>query len=59
MKDNMAVAVIPYFFSVLFFLPIVCNKNSEFCRFHANQQLTLLIAEVILYVLMGLSLIHI
>ena len=54
MKDNMAVAVIPYFFSFLFFLPIVCNKNSTFCRFHANQQLTLLIAEVILYVVMGI-----
>ena len=40
-------AVIPYLFPVLFFLPVISDKNSAFCRFHANQQLIWLIVWVI------------
>lgn len=38
--------ILPYILPFLFFLPIVMNKESAFCRFHANQQLVLLIVLV-------------
>ena len=33
-------SVLPYLFPVLFFIPMIVNGNSAFCKFHANQQLT-------------------
>ncbi len=53
-QKNMAVAIIPYFISLLFFLPVVCDSKAAFCRFHSNQQLTLFIAEIALSVLMAI-----
>lgn len=45
-------AIIPYLFGFLFFLPIVAgDKNSKFCKFHANQQLAWFIVEIILLVI--------
>ncbi len=41
-------AVLPYLIPILFFLPILGNKNSSFCKFHANQQLAWLITTVLL-----------
>lgn len=49
-EKNKIVAMIPYVFPILFFLPIVVDKNSTFCKFHANQQL----AELILWVALGI-----
>lgn len=56
-KDkNMAVAIIPYIIPILFWLPIVVDKNSNFCKFHANQQFAwflLLIAASIVSTILG------
>lgn len=38
-EKNKVVAVIPYLIPILFFLPIISDKDSDFCKFHANQQL--------------------
>lgn len=45
-------AVLPYLIPILFFLPIIGDKNSKFCKFHANQQLSWLIVAVVIGVLM-------
>ncbi|MBR5165961.1 MAG: hypothetical protein IKW87_10475 [Ruminococcus sp.] len=31
--------IVPYIIPILFFLPIAIDKESEFCKFHANQSL--------------------
>jgi len=41
-------AVLPYILPILFFLPIISEKNSAFCKFHANQQLAWLIVSAVL-----------
>lgn len=46
-KNKILIAVC-YVFSFLFFVPILIDKSSSYCRFHANQQLTLFIFGVIL-----------
>ncbi len=51
-QKNMIVAVLPYILPILFFVPILVDKNSSFCRFHANQQLIWLITCVILGLIM-------
>lgn len=46
-------AVLPYLIPILFFLPVVAgDKNSKFCKFHANQQLSWLIVCVVIGILM-------
>lgn len=46
-------AVLPYLLPFLFFLPIVCgDKNSKFCKFHANQQLAWLVVMVVIGILL-------
>lgn len=45
-------AVLPYLIPILFFLPIVSNKESNFCRFHANQQLIWLVTCVIINIVL-------
>lgn len=47
-------AIVPYLLPILFFLPLLGNKNSAFCRFHANQQLAWLITAAILGVVLGI-----
>lgn len=51
-KNNILVAVC-YVLPILFFVPIILNGSSTYCRFHANQQLTLLIFGVVLGVVMA------
>lgn len=47
-EDNKAMAIIGYILPILFFLPLVTDaKNSSFAKFHANQQLSLLITAVL------------
>ena len=42
---NKAMAIIGYLIPILFFIPLVTDaKNSPFAKFHANQQLSLLLA---------------
>ena len=45
---NRPLAIIAYILPILFFLPILGDKNSTYCKFHANQSLTWLIALVAL-----------
>lgn len=45
-KDYMGLVAICYFFSFLFFVPIVKDSASNYTRFHANQILTVFLAEV-------------
>ncbi len=35
------------YLSILVLVPIIAGKDSNFCRFHANQGLVLLIAQII------------
>ena len=44
-KNNKALAVLSYI-GILVLVPILAAKNSKFARFHANQGLVLLIANV-------------
>lgn len=47
-EKNKIMAVIGYILPILFFVPLIndSSKNSPFARFHANQQLILLIAAI-------------
>ncbi|MBP5582155.1 MAG: hypothetical protein J6X85_10315 [Ruminococcus sp.] len=40
-------AILQLFIPILFFIPYVSNKESEYCRFYANQGLWLLICWVV------------
>ncbi|MCB9810056.1 DUF4870 domain-containing protein [Candidatus Nomurabacteria bacterium] len=48
--DNKVLAIVGYILPFLFFLPLLNDKSKEdsFARFHANQQLILLIFIVLL-----------
>ncbi len=50
--DHKLYAILGYILPFLFFLPLLqeSSKNNAFARFHANQQLILLIGWVALYV---------
>lgn len=46
-EKNKAMAIIGYIIPILFFIPLVTDaKNSLFAKYHANQQLVLLIAAI-------------
>lgn len=47
------VAVLGYIFPILFFLPVLQDKNSSFCKFHSNQQLAWLIFGLIISAVTG------
>ncbi len=47
-SQHKALAIVGYIFPILFFLPLITDaKENEFARFHANQQLNLLLFWVI------------
>ena len=54
---NKALAIVGYIFPILFFLPLVMEsaKNSPFAKFHANQQLMLLITAFAVQVIGGIT----
>lgn len=41
---------LPYLCPIFFFIPIITNKESNYCRFHGNQQLAWLICMVVLLI---------
>jgi len=46
--QHKVMAIIGYILPILFFIPLVTDaKNNQFARFHANQQLNLLLFAVI------------
>lgn len=47
-QKNKILAAVCYVLPLLFFVPILIDKSSNYCRFHANQQLTLFIFDIIL-----------
>lgn len=49
--QNKILAVVGYIVPILFFVPLVTDaKNSPFAKFHANQQLILFIAAILVNV---------
>lgn len=54
-EKNKLWAIIGYIVPILFFIPLVSEgKNSPFAKFHANQQLVLLIAAIAVNVIGGI-----
>jgi uncharacterized membrane protein len=54
-EKNKMMAIIGYIIPILFFIPLVTEaKNSPFAKFHANQQLVLLIGWVLVNVVGGI-----
>ena len=49
-EKNKPLAIIAYLIPILFFLPILGDGNSTYCKFHANQSLGWLITLVVLSV---------
>ena len=54
-EKNKAMAIVGYIIPILFFIPLVTDaKNSPFAKFHANQQLNLLLAAVVVNIVGGI-----
>jgi uncharacterized membrane protein len=54
-EKNKAMGIVGYIIPILFFIPLVTEaKNSPFAKFHANQQLNLLLAAVVVNVVGGI-----
>lgn len=54
-EKNKAMAIVGYIIPILFFVPLVTDaKNSVFAKFHANQQLNLLLAAIVVNVVGGM-----
>lgn len=48
-KQRYAVyGVVGYILPILFFLPIIIDRDSSYCKFHANQQLTFLLSLIVI-----------
>jgi len=53
-EKNKAMAIVGYILPILFFVPLISDaKNSPFAKFHANQQLNLLLAAVVVNIVGG------
>ncbi len=49
-EKNKALAIVGYIFPIIFFIPLITEaKNSIYAKFHANQQLMLLLFVVVGY----------
>lgn len=48
-EKNKVMAIVGYIIPILFFIPLLSeeSKNSPFAKFHANQQLALLISAIV------------
>lgn len=54
-EKNKTMAIVGYIIPILFFIPLISDgKNSPFAKFHANQQLVLLIAAIVVNVVGGI-----
>lgn len=49
-EQNKVMAIVGYIIPLLFFVPMLAEKKSPFGMFHANQQLVLLIAAVLVQI---------
>jgi uncharacterized membrane protein len=54
-EKNKPMAIIGYILPILFFIPLVSDsKNSPFAKFHANQQLILLLSAIAVNIVGGI-----
>lgn len=55
-EQNKVMAIIGYIFPIIFFIPLVsdASKSSPYAKFHANQQLILLLFAVVGYFASGI-----
>ncbi len=54
-EKNKAMAIVGYIIPILFFVPLLGEaKNSPFAKFHANQQLMLLISWIVVNAVGGI-----
>jgi uncharacterized membrane protein len=54
-EKNKMMAIVGYIIPILFFIPLVTDaKNSPFAKFHANQQLILLLAAIAVNIVGGM-----
>jgi uncharacterized membrane protein len=55
-EEYKVIGIISYIFTILFFLPLVMDnlKTNSFAKYHANQQLVLLIAAVAGSIIVGI-----
>lgn len=54
-EKNKPMAIIGYIIPILFFVPLITDaKNSAFAKFHANQQLNLLLAAIAVNIVGGI-----
>ncbi len=49
-EQNKVMAIVGYIIPILFFVPMLSEKKSPFGMYHANQQLSLLIAAIIVQI---------
>lgn len=57
-EKNKAMAIVGYIIPILFFVPLVTEaKDSPFAKFHANQQLNLLLFWVVGYIVSSILII--
>lgn len=47
-ESNKIIVAVCCIVSILFFLPLLMDKNSPYCKFYANQILTLFACELVL-----------
>lgn len=53
-QKNKLLTAVCYLFPILFFLPLLVDQNSSYCRFHANQSLIWLVFDAILGIMIGI-----
>jgi uncharacterized membrane protein len=54
-EKNKAMGIVGYIIPILFFVPLITDaKNSPFAKYHANQQLNLLLAAIVVNVVGGI-----
>ena len=54
-EKNKAMGIIGYIIPILFFIPLITDaKSSPFAKYHANQQLNLLLAAIVVNVVGGI-----
>ena len=51
MEQQKGLAIVAYLFEILFFLPIMSNKDSAYAKTVANQSLTIAAASLAVYVI--------
>lgn len=53
-ESNKIIVAICCIVSILFFLPLLMDKNSAYCKFYANQILTLFVCELVIGIVCGI-----